>query len=200
MLATIYDPLVWVLCAGRERAVRRATLAAGGVGPGDAVLDVGCGTGALVVAARELTGPGVRVVGMDPSVPMLARARRRGNRAGVHVELVDGEAGELPFPEASFDVVMLSLVMHYLSPDQKTQAAGEARRVLREGGRAVVVDFGRSHGTLGRLQAHLMLHGGVAANAPDLGALLSAAGLAEVSRQPSPIGALHIVRGTRRDH
>lgn len=200
MLATIYDPLVWALTAGRVGRLRRATLAAGGVGPGDDVLDAGCGSGALAVAARTTAGPHARVVGMDSSAPMRARARQRSDRAGANIELIEGRAEHLPFPDASFDVIVLSLVLHYLPPDQAAQAIGEARRVLREGGRAVIVDFGRSRGVGSRLRAHLMLHGSAAADAPDLGALLSAAGLAEVSSQPSPVPALQIVRATRREH
>lgn len=195
-----YDPLVWVLGLGRAKALRQATLGAAQVSPGDAVLDAGCGTGGLAVAARAVTGPTSRVVGMDSSVAMLARARRRSDRAQARVELVEGQVTRLPFPDGCFDVVMLSLVMHYLTPDQATLAIREAGRVLREGGRVVVVDFGRSHGPLDRLRAHLMLHGAVASRAPDLAALLSGGGLAEVSLQPGPLAALQIVRGTRHDH
>ena len=199
MLAMFYDPLVWVLGLGRVNALRQATLNAAQVSASDAVLDAGCGTGGLAVAARAATGPTSRVVGVDASVAMLARARRRSDRAHAQVELVEGSVVALPFPDGGFDVVLLSLVMHYLTPDQAAQAVAEARRVLREGGRVVVVDFGRSHGAIGRLRAHLMLHGAVASKAPDLGELLSGAGLAEVSARPSPLGALQIVRGIRRD-
>jgi ubiquinone/menaquinone biosynthesis C-methylase UbiE len=197
VLATVYDPLVRMLGAGREPALRRATLAAGGVSGGHDLLDVGCGTGALLVAAHEIAAPGARLVGLDRSAAMLAAARRRSDRAGAAVELVEGEATRLPFPDACFDVVFLSLVMHYLSLDQKLSAAGEARRVVRPGGTVVVVDFGRPDGAHGRLHALLLLHGRAAAAAPDLVALLSRAGLEQVARRPSPIGPLHIVRGVR---
>lgn len=199
MQAVFYDPLVGVLSLGRVNAVRRATLDAAQISTGEAVLDAGCGTGGLTVAARPATGLTSRVVGLDSSVAMLARARRRSDRARAAIELVEGSVTAAPFPDASFDVVMLSLVMHYLKPEQATLAIDEARRVLREGGRVVVVDFGRSHGPLARLRAHLMLHGGVASRAPDLAALLSASGLVEVLSRPSPLPALQIVRGTRHD-
>jgi len=199
LLEKVYDPLVWALSAGRVGSLQRATLTAGGVGPGADVLDVGCGTGGLVVAARQAAGPGARVVGLDASAAMRAKARRRGIRSGVEVELIEGRVECLPFPDGCFDVVSLSLVLHYLAADQAAQAIGEARRVLRTGGRVVVVDFGRSRGVRSRLRAHLMLHGAVAASAPDLGTLLSGAGLAEVSSWPSPLPALQIVAGTRRE-
>jgi ubiquinone/menaquinone biosynthesis C-methylase UbiE len=199
VLAMIYDPLVWVLSAGREGALRRATLAAGRIAAGDAVLDAACGTGRLAVAARAVVGSTAPVVGLDHSAAMRARARRRSDRAGADLEVTDGDVGRLPFPDARFDVVVLSLVLHELTPDQAARAIDEARRVLRDGGRVVVVDFVRSHGAMGRLRAHLMLHGAIAAGAPDLGALLAAGGLAQVSNVPSPIAALQIARGTHRE-
>lgn len=196
MIASIYDPLVWALTTGRVGALRRATLAT--VRPGDDVLDVGCATGALTVAAWKAGGERTRVAGVDASAPMLARARRRAARAGADIELVLGRAERLPFPDACFDVVVLSLGLHYLPADRASQAIAQAHRVLRDGGRAVVVDFGRSTGVGTRLRAHLMLHGDTAASAPDLGALLSAGGFTDVRAQPSPVSALAIARGTHR--
>jgi len=200
VLPMFYDPLVWVLGLGRVKALRQATLGAAQISAGDAVLDAGCGTGAVAVEARVATGPTSRVVGMDSSSAMLERARRRSDRAHAAIELIEGPATAFPFPDACFDVVVFSLVMHYLTAEAKTRAIGEARRVLREGGRVVLVDFGRSDSRLTRLNQHLMLHGGVASRAPDLGALLLAGDLVEVSSQPSPLAALHVVRGTRRDY
>ncbi|MEO3855520.1 class I SAM-dependent methyltransferase [Acrocarpospora sp. B8E8] len=199
MIDAIYDPLVWVLTTGRVHALRRAILAAAALQPGEDLLDVGCATGALTAAARELGGNTSRVVGVDISEPMLVRARRRAARAGADVDFTSGRAEKLPFPDDCFDAVVLSLVVHCMSADQATQAVTEARRVLRHGGRAVIADFGRSTGAASRLRAHLMLHGGVAASAPDLGALLSAGEFTDVRTQRSPISALTIARGTRLD-
>lgn len=198
MLASLYDPLVWLLTTGRVVGLRRATLDAAAIQPGEDVLDVGCATGSLTIAARAAGGNRARVAGVDASAPMLARARRRGARAGADIELLLGRAERLPFPDAGFDVVLISLVLHYLPADRAAQAIAEARRVLRDGGRAVVVDFRRSTGMRTRLRAHLMLHGDAAASAPDLGVLLSAGGFAEVGRRRSPLPALAIVSATRR--
>ena len=196
MLATIYDPLVWVLTAGRVGALRRATLSAAGVRPGDDVLDVGCGTGALVVRVREVVRPDARVAGLDTSRPMLARAQRRARRAGVKIELVAGRAEELPFPDASFDIVLLSLVLHHLPASHRAQAITEAARVLRAGGRVVVVEFARSTGTGSRLRAHALLHGSTAASAVDPAVQLTAGGFTDVSLPPCPVPALGIARAS----
>ncbi|MFC0040042.1 methyltransferase domain-containing protein [Actinomadura rayongensis] len=192
MLASLYGPLVAVLTLGRAGSLRAATLAAAGVGPGDDVLDVGCATGQLTGAARAAVGEDARVTGLDASAAMLDRARARTGRA----EFVQGEAQRLPFPTASFDVVVLSLVLHYLDREQAAAALAEARRVLRPGGRAVVVDFARAGSAAGHVRAHLMLHGRAAATAPDHAALLTASGLTDVRAAPCPVKALAITRGT----
>ena len=197
MLATIYNPLVWAITVGRVRSLRRATLAAAAIRPGDDVLDVGCGTGELTVAAQRATGDAARVVAVDTSAAMLDRARRRAARAGARVEFAQEPAERLPFPDASFDVVTHSLLLHHLPPPTLHRAIGEARRVLRDGGRIVIVDFARSTGRASHVRAHLMLHGGFAAVAPRFGDLLSAAGFADVHPWPSPVPALAIVRATR---
>ncbi|POM23146.1 Demethylmenaquinone methyltransferase [Actinomadura rubteroloni] len=192
MFASLYDPLVAVLTLGRARSLRAATLDAAGVRPGDDVLDVGCATGPLTRAARAAVGPDARVTGLDASEEMLTRARARADG----VDFVHGRAQRLPFAPASFDVVVLSLVLHYLDREQAAAALAEARRVLRPGGRAVVVDFARAGSAAGHVRAHLMLHGHAAATAPDHAALLTASGLTGVRSAPCPVPALTITRGT----
>ncbi|MEU4289138.1 class I SAM-dependent methyltransferase [Kribbella sp. NPDC026596] len=98
------------------------------VQPGEDVLDVACGTGnATIPAART----GARVTGLDLTPAMLARARERA--AGVAVEWVEGDAEDLPFPDASFDVV-LSTFGCMFAPRHEI-VADEIARVLRPSGR-----------------------------------------------------------------
>lgn len=93
--------------------------------PGDRVLDVGTGTGAVAAAA---SAPGAIVTGVDPSLPMLMAARRRGIP-----RLCAGALPHLPFADGCFDVVLSAFVMTHL--DDPDAAAVEMRRVLRPGGR-----------------------------------------------------------------
>jgi ubiquinone/menaquinone biosynthesis C-methylase UbiE len=137
-----YDLKIWVASRGREGAFRERQLELARVAPGESVLDVGCGTGTLAIAAARRVGEGGTVTGIDPSAALLARARKKARRArsGVAFELSGGEA--LLFPDRSFDLVLSSLVLHHLSHDALRSSAHEMYRVLKPGGRLLLVDIG----------------------------------------------------------
>lgn len=100
-----------------------------GVNAGDRVLDVGTGSGiAAIVAAQR----GAAVTGVDPTSMLLAKARDNAELARVQIQLGDGVAEALPFPDASFDVV-ISQYAHMFSGTPEA-AAGEMLRVLKPGG------------------------------------------------------------------
>jgi arsenite methyltransferase len=113
---------------------RRATLAALDLEPGERVLDIGCGPGYLVEEMAERVGPEGSVHGLDPSPSMLAIARRRAGAA----ELSEGDALALPVPDASFDAAVSTQVYEYVA--DMPAALAEVRRVLRPGGRLLVLD------------------------------------------------------------
>jgi ubiquinone/menaquinone biosynthesis C-methylase UbiE len=104
------------------------------------VLDVGCGTGNLLLALgrRRL---GVELVGLDPDLRALTAAGRKAGRAGVAVDWRRGFAQQLPFPDASVDRVFSSLMLHHLDPPAKDELLAEVRRVLRPGGLLVLADM-----------------------------------------------------------
>ena len=104
------------------------------------VLDVGCGTGTLTIAAADQLRE-TRVVGLDGDRKVLDLARRK--TGSERVEWVEGLADELPFGDGEVDALMTTLVFHHLPLGIKRAALVEARRVLRPGGRLVVGDWGR---------------------------------------------------------
>jgi ubiquinone/menaquinone biosynthesis C-methylase UbiE len=89
-----------------ERGIREIALDLAGVAPGRRVLEVGCGTGTLLLAARKRVGPEGEVAGLDAAEPMLARVRAKAARAGAQVELVHGLIEDMPFDSGRFDVVL----------------------------------------------------------------------------------------------
>ncbi|TIC87382.1 methyltransferase domain-containing protein [Nocardioides sp. GY 10113] len=107
-------------------------------GPGDLALDVGSGTGSEVLALADLVGPGGRAVGVEPHQGLREVAEHRARAGRAKVEFVDGEAAELPFEDASVDVLRCERVFQHLA--DPAAAAAEFARVLKPGGRAAVLD------------------------------------------------------------
>lgn len=137
-----YDLKLWLASRGREHRFRDRQVELARIAPGDDVLDIGCGTGTLAIAAAKRVGPDGTVQGVDPSVALLARAEKKARRAGVDVAFHTGTGDRLPFDDASFDVVLSTLVFHHLPGPVVHATFGEIRRVLRPGGRLLVVDIG----------------------------------------------------------
>jgi ubiquinone/menaquinone biosynthesis C-methylase UbiE len=137
-----YDLLVWLVTLGRPQAFREKMLRLAHLKPGESVLDVGCGTGSLAIAAKRQVGPTGAVQGVDPSPEMIARGEKKARRAGVEVVFKEAFAQSLPFPDAQFDAVLSTLMLHHLPPKARHEFAVEARRVLKPDGRVLAIDFG----------------------------------------------------------
>ena len=202
-LTPLFDGVAAV--ASRDRTLKRRVLAHAAIGRGERVLDVGCGTGTLAIAAAR-EAPGVIVTGLDADPAILARARRKAARAGVEVRLDEGWSNALPYPDASFDLVLSTLFFHHLPDGAKRETAAEVVRVLRPGGRVVVADVGRPQGPLMRaaVRATVQLLDGVATTAlnvrGELPEVLAGAGLDTVAvreRVRTPTGTYEIVTASR---
>ncbi|HYD51703.1 MAG TPA: methyltransferase domain-containing protein [Gemmatimonadaceae bacterium] len=159
--AGYYDRLVWLVTSGRERALRARFADLARLAPGESVLDVGCGTGSLALEARRRVGPGGMVAAVDAAPEMIARARRKAARTGLTVAFEAARAESLPFADGRFDVVLGTLMVHHLSRPVREQLAREIRRVLRPGGRVLLVDFEPSAGGGGSFISRLHRHGHV---------------------------------------
>jgi len=161
--ARFYDPVVTLLTLGRAPALRDEAADLAAIQPGESVLEVGCGTGQLTQRARARAGSSGLVCGIDPSAEMIRVAREKAQRANLTVDYRVAAVEALPFANGTFDVVLSSLMMHHLPEDLKALGLAEVRRVLKPGGRLLIVDMQRPSGLLSRLALPIVLHGGMAA-------------------------------------
>ncbi len=151
--AWLYDLLLKIVSLGRERQFRHRIITAARLKLGQRVLDVGCGTGTLAVAAAEVVGTEGRVHGIDPAPEMIARARAKAAKAAAAVEFEVGVVEALAFPDQSMDVVLSTLMFHHLPDPLKPVGLVEIRRVLAPGGRLLLVDFGNPERLVAKAQA-----------------------------------------------
>jgi demethylmenaquinone methyltransferase / 2-methoxy-6-polyprenyl-1,4-benzoquinol methylase len=154
-IAGVYDRMNHVMTAGLDRAWRERAVDRAEVGPGDAALDICCGTGDLAFELARRIGPTGRVVGCDFSERMLelARAKEEDSRLGrgdaarmnggagglAPVEFERADALELPYGDASFDAVTVGFGARNLADLERGLA--EMARVLRPGGRMVILEI-----------------------------------------------------------
>jgi demethylmenaquinone methyltransferase/2-methoxy-6-polyprenyl-1,4-benzoquinol methylase/phosphoethanolamine N-methyltransferase len=117
------------------------TLDLTGIAPGDKVLDVGCGTGTLTIAAKARAGASGEVHGIDAAPEMIEVARRKAVQKGIDVDFQVGLIEDIPFPDDEFDLVLSSLMLHHLPEDLKHRGFVEIRRVLKPGRRFLAVDL-----------------------------------------------------------
>jgi demethylmenaquinone methyltransferase/2-methoxy-6-polyprenyl-1,4-benzoquinol methylase len=148
-IAPRYDLLNGLLSAGRDRSWRREAVRAAAPPARGRLLDVCAGTADMSLeAGRQYAG--IRIAGVDFSRPMVALGRRKVERAGLasRIALCEGSAEALPFPDESFDATTIAFGLRNV-PD-RARALAEMHRVLRSGGRAVVLEFTTPSGRLFR--------------------------------------------------
>ena len=147
----LYDPLVSLL--GGNRA-RQELITQARIEDGQCVLDIGCGTGTLIMLLKKRY-PTVEVAGIDPDPKALRRAKSKATRAAVSLQLDQGFADELPYQDDSFDRVFSSFMFHHLEDEDRETMLREALRVLKSGGSFHLLDFASDHGSHGLL-GHLI--------------------------------------------
>jgi demethylmenaquinone methyltransferase/2-methoxy-6-polyprenyl-1,4-benzoquinol methylase len=145
-IAGRYDVTNVVLSFGLDHRWRQVTVRAGRTGPGMRVLDCATGTGDLALAFRRT---GADVVGTDFCAPMLGPAREKAKAAGLDVTFEVADALALPYPDASFDLASISFGIRNV--DDPVRCLREMARVVKPGGRVLVLEFGQPRGLWGAL-------------------------------------------------
>jgi demethylmenaquinone methyltransferase/2-methoxy-6-polyprenyl-1,4-benzoquinol methylase len=138
-ISSAYD----LIADANERAARQAGVQALNLKDGEAVLELGFGTGNEVLDVAALVGKTGRVAGIDISSGMLAVANRKLTEArpAAPVELRVGDARVLPYRDGEFDAVYTSFTLELFPPDEIPVVLAEVRRVLKPGGRIAVVSM-----------------------------------------------------------
>lgn len=146
-----YDRVDRLLAFGSGSRYRRQALQRGGLAPGMRVLDVAVGTGLVAREALRIVGDGGSVIGVDPSAGMMAQS------AALGLALAGGRAEALPFADRSFDFLSLGYALRHLTDLQTV--FGEFRRVLKPGGRLLVLEITRPQGRVAAAVLKAYLHG-----------------------------------------
>lgn len=180
----IYHAFTAVAFLGKRGRLYAKLAEISGAGPGEDVLDLGCGTGVLSRAVAERVGTTGSVLGIDPAAEMV---RYAGQISPAQCRYRVMSAEQLDLPDGSVDLVVSALAVHHIDPEFRAQAAAEAYRVLRPGGRVVLTDitlpsFGRATRLIERLTRHGFDHDPAA----EIPGLLSGAGFVSVSTQRVP--------------
>ena len=137
-----YDRVAQVGFLGTGHFHRKRSLQLAGLKPGMDVVDVACGTGAVTRAILDILAGNGRVVGVDPSEGMIAEARKH-----VPTEFKLGRAEQLPVPDAAFDFLSMGYALRHV--EDLSVAFAEYRRVLKPGGRLLILEISRPASRLG---------------------------------------------------
>ena len=159
----LYDPLVNLM--GFDRA-RRDLISGANIEPDHRILDLGCGTGSLVVNLKRQYAS-AQVVGLDPDPKALRRARTKAVRAAVSVQLDLGLADQLPYKDESFDHVFSSFMFHHLNELEREKMLVEVLRVLKPGCSFHLVDFIIDDASSGFMDRLFRAHAQMKANSEE---------------------------------
>jgi ubiquinone/menaquinone biosynthesis C-methylase UbiE len=191
--ASRYDVLVFLLTLGQASILRSRTADLVRVTPGEAVLDIGCGTGDLTIQICRRAGTKGTIVGIDAAPEMVAYAQKKAAHQNMAIEFRVEPVEALTFADQTFDVVVCSMVFHHLPETLKRQGLVEIQRVLKPGGRFILVDFLRS-------SHRIPLHGTLKTGLQDLPALLQEVGFLQVERKQDPFPLIGALQGRTADH
>jgi len=196
-----YDAYMRRITLGREKVLRTMTVNLAQVKPGDSVLEVGCGTGTLTLEARRQAGPSGKVFGIDIIPGMIEVSRRKAAQAALDVTFQSGSIDNIPFPADQFDVVLCSFMIFHMSEKIRLKGISEIQRVLKPGGKLLVLDLALPTQPLQRAIAKTFFGWMLQTEMKDLLPPMEAAGFSDIEIAPAKFRVMGLqilayVRGT----
>ncbi|MBI4789043.1 MAG: methyltransferase domain-containing protein [Chloroflexi bacterium] len=180
-----YDSYMRTMTLGTERKLRDLTAGLAQLKPGAQVLEVGCGTGTLTLAAKRQVGPAGKAYGIDVIPKMIEACRRKAEQAGADPSAFQlGGIDDIPFPAGKFDAVLCSFMIFHMSEGVRRRGIQEIRRVLKPGGRLVVVDMALPASPVPRAIAKALFGGMLQHDLRELIPLMQEAGFVNVELAP----------------
>ncbi len=156
-MVSSYDSYMRNITFGRERLLRETTVKLAQVKPGDCVLEVGCGTGTLTLAAKKQVGPTGKAFGIDLIPGMIEASQRKAVAANEEVTFQEGSVNAIPFADNQFDVVLCSFMIFHMTDETLKKGIQEIFRVLKSNGRLFVLDLALPEQPFQRAIAKLLL-------------------------------------------
>jgi ubiquinone/menaquinone biosynthesis C-methylase UbiE len=140
-MVTGYDAYMRKMTLGREQILRQKTIELAQIEPGESVLEVGCGTGSLTLAAKQKIGKTGKAVGIDVIPGMVEYSQKKAEQAQEEISFQLGSINQIPFGDNTFDVVMGSFMIFHMSDKTRKEGIKEIWRVLKPQGRLLFVDL-----------------------------------------------------------
>jgi ubiquinone/menaquinone biosynthesis C-methylase UbiE len=179
-MVSSYDSYMKKMTFGREHLLREETVRLAQVVPGNSVLEVGCGTGTLILAAKRQAGPAGKVCGIDIIHGMIEVSQHKAAQAKADITFQLGSIDHIPFPENQFDVVLCSFMIFHMSETTRRKGITEIHRVLKPQGRWLVLDLALPPQSLQRFIAQKLFGGMLQHDLHELLPLMGAAGFSNL--------------------
>ena len=198
-----YDSYMKKMTFGREHVLREETVNLAQVKAGDCVLEIGCGTGTLTLAAKRKAGAAGKVFGIDVIPGMIELSQRKAAQAGEDITFQSGSIDDIPFPANQFDVVLCSFMILHMPETVRRKGIAEIHRVLKPQGRLLVLDMALPSQPLPRAIAKMLFGGMLEHELQELRPLMEASGFSNIEIAPAKfrvlgLSVLSYVRGNAR--
>jgi ubiquinone/menaquinone biosynthesis C-methylase UbiE len=197
-----YDLYMKRITLGREEDLRKMTVNLAHIKTGDNVLEIGCATGTLSLAAKRQAGQEGNVFGIDIIPGMIEVSKKKAAEAKLDVTFQLGNIEDIPFPNEHFDVVMCSFMIFHMSEKVRNKGIEEIFRVLKSKGSLLVLDLALPPNKVSRTILKLFLGFMLKHDLNELRPIMESSGFSQIEISQAKyrvigLPILSYVRGTK---